>query len=60
MQSNECVAVLGRLNVHVALVGSYFDDKGTSMFTSNILFQCSVHLSSMKHLLYTYKSQFYQ
>jgi len=28
MQSDECTKVLNHLNIHVALVGSSFDDKG--------------------------------
>ena len=28
MQSEECIEVLNHLNIHVALVGSSFDDKG--------------------------------
>ena len=34
MQSDECKGALGNLNIHVALVGSCFDDKGMSVQTS--------------------------
>ena len=34
MQSDECTGALGNLNIHVASVGSCFDDKGMSLQTS--------------------------
>ena len=48
MQSHECTAALGKLNVHVALVGSRFDNKG--MFTLNILFLSLTLLSTFINL----------